>query len=67
MTRKGLIHCKTKQPNQTKPIDGILTGPTTPDQNGPGSNGNEGVSALYQMQFSVVPRIYACGKSESEI
>ena len=48
------------------PIDGTLTGITTPGQSGPGNNGNEGIlltdRALevefhYQMQFSVIPKI----------
>ena len=47
------------------PIDGALTGATTPDQSGPGNNDNEGVLYILQtsrlephhkMQFNVIIR-----------
>ena len=51
------------------PIDGTLTGTTTPGQGRPKSNGNEGVLHIpktlgmkfhYQMQFSVISRTLSC-------
>ena len=50
------------------PRGGTLTGPTTPNQGGPGSNGSEGYSTFpepqegpqYKMQFSVISRILLC-------
>ena len=46
-----------------------LTGTITPDQSGPGSNGDEGalhipqIKPHYQMQFSVIPRTNLWGRS----
>ena len=54
--------CKSTQFNSIRPIDRTLSGATTPGQNGPWSDGNEGVLCIPQSSsitiklFSIISR-----------